>query len=92
MIGETIMNTTNLHMTADVWNALVNMMNVNQLDNFIENLEYIQDKLVSDPVITNCIEDFGGANKVLLMLNAFKRMSELFSTITVALQEKGGEI
>lgn len=86
------MNTTNLHMTADVWNALVNMMNVNQLDNFIENLEYIQDKLVSDPVITNCIEDFGGANKVLLMLNAFKRMSELFSTITVALQEKGGEI
>lgn len=86
------MNTTNLHMTADVWNALVNMMNVNQLDNFIENLEYIQDKLVSDPVITNCIEDFGGANKVLLMLNAFKRMSELFSTITVALQEKGGEL
>lgn len=79
-------------MTADVWNALVNMMNVNQLDNFIENLEYIQDKLVSDPVITNCIEDFGGANKVLLMLNAFKRMSELFSTITVALQEKGGEL
>ena len=92
MIEETIMNTTNLHMTADVWNALVNMMNVNQLDNFIENLEYIQDKLVSDPVITNCIEDFGGANKVLLMLNAFKRMSELFSTITVALQEKGGEL
>ena len=86
------MNTTNLHMTADVWNALVNMMNVNQLDNFIENLEYIQDKLVSDPVITNCIEDFGGANKVLLMLNAFKRMSELFSTITIALQEKGGEV
>lgn len=86
------MNTTNLHMTADVWNALVNMMNVNQLDNFIENLEYIQDKLVSDPVITNCIEDFGGANKVLLMLNAFKRMSELFSTITVALQEKGGKV
>ena len=79
-------------MTADVWNALVNMMNVNQLDNFIENLEYIQDKLVSDQVITNCIEDFGGANKVLLMLNAFKRMSELFSTITVALQEKGGEL
>lgn len=79
-------------MTADVWNALVNMMNVNQLDNFIENLEYIQDKLVSDPVITNCIEDFGGANKVLLMLNAFKRMSELFSTITVALQEKGGKV
>lgn len=86
------MNTTNLHMTADVWNALVNMMNVNQLDNFIENLEYIQDKLVSDQVITNCIEDFGGANKVLLMLNAFKRMSELFSTITIALQEKGGEV
>lgn len=86
------MDTTNLHMTADVWNALVNMMNVNQLDNFIENLEYIQDKLVSDPVITNCIEDFGGANKVLLMLNAFKRMSELFSTITVALQEKGGKV
>lgn len=79
-------------MTADVWNALVNMMNVNQLDNFIENLEYIQDKLVSDQVITNCIEDFGGANKVLLMLNAFKRMSELFSTITIALQEKGGEV
>lgn len=79
-------------MTADVWNALVNMMNVNQLDNFIENLEYIQDKLVSDPVITNCIEDFGGANKVLLMLNAFKRMSELFSTITIALQEKGGKV
>ena len=92
MIEETTMNTTNLHMTADVWNALVNMMNVNQLDNFIENLEYIQDKLVSDPVITNCIEDFGGANKVLLMLNAFKRMSKLFSTITVALQEKGGEL
>lgn len=79
-------------MTADVWNALVNMMNVNQLDNFIENLEYIQNKLVSDPVITNCIEDFGGANKVLLMLNAFKRMSELFSTITVALQEKEGKV
>lgn len=79
-------------MTADVWNALVNMMNVNQLDNFIENLEYIQDKLVSDPVITNCIEDFGGANKVLLMLNAFKRMSELFSTITVALKENGGKV
>ena len=38
--------TTNLHMTADVWNALVDMMNVGQLDNFIETLEFAQDKFI----------------------------------------------
>lgn len=79
-------------MSADVWNALVDMLNVSQLENFIENLDYIQDKLVSDQVITNCIDDFGGPNKVLLLLNAFKRMSSLFSTISIALKEKGGVI
>lgn len=88
---EMAMETTNLHMTAEVWNAIIDMMNVNQLDNFIENLEYIQDKLVSDPVVTNCIEDFGGADRVLLLLNAFKRMSQLFTTINMALEEKGGK-
>ena len=44
---------TNLHMTADVWNALVDMMNVDQLDNFIETLEFAQDKFISNEVITN---------------------------------------
>lgn len=85
-------NSTNLHMTADVWNALVDMMNVGQLDNFIENLDYIQDKLVSDEVVTNSVDDFGGPGKVLLMLNAFKRMSDLFQTINVALEAKGGKV
>ena len=77
-------------MTAEVWNALVDMMNVEQLNNFIENLDYIQEKLVSDEMITCCLEDFGGAGKVLLMLNAFKRMSNLFETMKIALKAKGG--
>jgi hypothetical protein len=79
-----------MHMTAEVWNALVDMMNVDQLNNFIENLDYIQDKLVSDEMVTNCLDDFGGADKVLLMLNAFKRMSNFFQTINIALEAKGG--
>lgn len=85
-------NATDLRMTAEVWNALVDMMNVDQLDNFIENLNYIQDKLVSDEVVTNSVDDFGGPGKVLLMLNAFKRMSDLFQTINVALEAKGGKV
>ena len=83
-------NATNMHMTAEVWNALVDMMNVDQLNNFIENLDYIQDKLVSDEMVTNCLDDFGGADKVLLMLNAFKRMSNFFQTINIAPEAKGG--
>lgn len=83
-------NATNMHMTAEVWNALVDMMNVEQLNNFIENLDYIQEKLVSDEMVTCCLEDFGGAGKVLLMLNAFKRMSNFFQTINIALEAKGG--
>ena len=83
-------NATDLRMTAEVWNALVDMMNVEQLNNFIENLDYIQEKLVSDEMITCCLEDFGGAGKVLLMLNAFKRMSNLFETMGIALKAKGG--
>lgn len=79
-------------MTTEVWNALVDMMNVDQLNNFIENLNYIQDKLVSDEVVTNSVDDFGGPGKVLLMLNAFKRMSDLFQTINVALETKGGKV
>lgn len=79
-------------MTAEVWNALVDMMNVDQLNNFIENLDYIQDKLVSDEVVTNSVDDFGGPGKVLLMLNAFKRMSDLFQTINVVLEAKGGKV
>ena len=85
-------NATNMHMTAEVWNALVDMMNVDQLNNFIENLDYIQDKLVSDEVVTCGLDDFGGAGKVLLMLNAFKRMSKFFQTINIALEAKGGEV
>ena len=85
-------NATDLRMTAEVWNALVDMMNVDQLNNFIENLNYIQDKLVSDEVVTNSVDDFGGPGKVLLMLNAFKRMSDLFQTINVALAAKGGKV
>nr|WP_287897691.1 hypothetical protein [Prevotella sp.] len=85
-------NATDLRMTAEVWNALVDMMNVDQLNNFIENLNYIQDKLVSDEVVTNSVDDFGGPGKVLLMLNAFKRMSDLFQTINVALEAKGGKV
>lgn len=81
---------TNLHMTADVWNALVDMMNVDQLDNFIETLEFAQDKFISNEVITNAVDDFGGAGQVLLMLNAFKRMENLFKTINQALKAKGG--
>lgn len=84
-------NATDLRMTTEVWNALVDMMNVDQLNNFIENLNYIQDKLVSDEVVTNSVDDFGGPGKVLLMLNAFKRMSDLFQTINVALEAKGGK-
>ena len=79
-------------MTTEVWNALVDMMNVDQLNNFIENLNYIQDKLVSDEVVSNSVDDFGGHGKVLLMLNAFKRMSDLFQTINVALEAKGGKV
>lgn len=85
-------NATDLRMTAEVWNALVDMMNVDQLNNFIENLDYIQDKLVSDEVVTNSVDDFGGPGKVLLMLNAFKRMSDLFQTINVVLEAKGGKV
>lgn len=85
-------NATDLRMTTEVWNALVDMMNVDQLNNFIENLNYIQDKLVSDEVVTNSVDDFGGPGKVLLMLNAFKRMSDLFQTINVALETKGGKV
>lgn len=81
---------TNLHMTADVWNALVDMMNVDQLDNFIETLEFAQDKFISNEVITNAVDDFGGAGQVLLMLNAFKRMENLFKTINIALKQRGG--
>lgn len=81
---------TNLHMTADVWNALVDMMNVDQLDNFIETLEFAQDKFISNEVITNAVDDFGGAGQVLLMLNAFRRMENLFKTINQALKAKGG--
>lgn len=83
-------NPTNMRMTAEVWNALADMMNVAQLDNFIENLNFIQDKLVSDEVVTNSVDDFGGPGKVLLMLNAFKRMSNLFETMEIALEAKGG--
>ena len=83
-------NATDLRMTTEVWNALVDMMNVDQLNNFIENLNYIQDKLVSDEVVTNSVDDFGGPGKVLLMLNAFKRMSNLFETMKIALKAKGG--
>lgn len=83
-------NSTNMRMTADVWNALSDMMNVAQLDNFIEKLNEIQDKLVSDEVVTNSVDDFGGPGKVLLMLNAFKRMSNLFETMKIALKAKGG--
>ena len=85
-------NATDLRMTTEVWNALVDMMNVDQLNNFIENLNYIQDKLVSNEVVTNSVDDFGGPGKVLLMLNAFKRMSDLFQTINVALEAKGGKV
>lgn len=85
-------NATDLRMTAEVWNALVDMMNVDQLNNFIENLDYILEKLVSDEMVTCCLEDFGGAGKVLLMLNAFKRMSKFFQTINVALEAKGGKV
>lgn len=85
-------NATDLRMTTEVWNALVDMMNVDQLNNFIENLNYIQDKLVSDEVVTNSVDDFGGPGKVLLMLNAFKRMGDLFQTINVALEAKGGKV
>ena len=85
-------NATDLRMTTEVWNALVDMMNVDQLNNFIENLNYIQDKLVSDEEVTNSVDDFGGPGKVLLMLNAFKRMSDLFQTINVALEAKGGKV
>ena len=85
-------NATDLRMTTEVWNALVDMMNVDKLNNFIENLNYIQDKLVSDEVVTNSVDDFGGPGKVLLMLNAFKRMSDLFQTINVALEAKGGKV
>lgn len=81
---------TNLRMTAEVWNALQDMMNVSQLNDFIENIDYIQEKLISDPVVTNCIEDLGGSDKVLLMLNAFNRMRRLFKTINIALEAKRG--
>lgn len=85
----TMQDTTQLHMTADVWNAIVEMMNVGQLTNFIENLDFIQDRLVSDEVITNCVDDFGGADRVLLLLNTFKRMSNLFETINLAMESRG---
>lgn len=84
-------NATNMHMTAEVWNALVDMMDVNQLNYFIEYLEQVKKVLISDEVVTNCVEDLGGAGRVLLMLNNFDHMSKLFKTINVALEAKGGE-
>lgn len=89
-LGMNENNSTNLHMTADVWNALTDMMNVDQLDNFIETLEFAQDKFISNEVITNAVDDFGGAEQVLLILNAFKRMENLFKTINQAIKAKGG--
>lgn len=97
--NATDMNTTettgvsaNLHMTAEVWNAIVDMMNTSQMENFIEYLEFIQERLISDEVVTNDVEDFGGANYVLHMLNAFKRMENLFRTINQAMEKKGAAV
>ena len=78
-------NATNIHMTAEVWNALVDMMDVNQLNYFIEYLEQVKKVLISDEVVTNCVEDLGGAD------NNFDHMSKLFKTINIALEAKGGE-
>ena len=83
-------NTTNMHMTAEVWNALVDMMDSNQLNYFIEYLEQVKKILISDEVVLNCVEDLGGADRVLLMLNNFDHMSKLFKTINIALEAKGG--
>ena len=85
-------NEVNLHMTAEVWNAIEEMMNVGQLENFMETLDFMQDKLTSDEVITNCVDSFGGPGQVLLMINALKRMRKLFETINVAIAEKGGRL
>ena len=82
-------NSTNLHMTADVWNALQYMMNVSQLEYFIENLDYLQRCFLSDEFVNNSIDNFGGSDKVLL-LNTFSRMRDLFVTINDALAAKGG--
>lgn len=84
-------NSTNLHMTAEVWNAIVDMMDVNQLNYFIEYLEQVKKMLISDEVINNCVDDLGGPGNVLLMLNNFDHMSKLFKTINLALEAKGGE-
>ena len=83
-------NSTNLHMTADVWNALQDMMNVGQLEYFIENLDYLQRCFLSDEFVNNSIDNFGGSDKVLLLLNTFSRMRDLFVTINDALESKGG--
>jgi len=84
-------NAKNMHMTAEVWNALTEMMDTNQLNYFIEYLEQVKKVLISDEVVTNCVEDLGGADRVLLMLNNFDHMSKLFKTINIALEAKGGE-
>ena len=39
-------NATNMHMTAEVWNALVEMMDVNQLSYFIEYLDQVKKVLI----------------------------------------------
>lgn len=83
-------NSTNLHMTADVWNALLDMMDTNQLEYFIEYLEQVKKVLISDEVINNCVDDLGGSDQVLLMLNNFDHMGKLFKTINDALETKGG--
>ncbi len=80
-----------LHMTPELWETLQGMMSTGQMESFLEVIEAIKELLVSDDVLTNCVDSLGGADQVLYMLNGFNNMGKLFEKIHLILEARGVE-
>lgn len=81
-------NKVGMNMTSEIWNTLAGLMDVLQLENFIENLDYMDKILVSDAMISNFMEDFGGGDQIVLTLNSIRRMNKIFKGLHASLEGK----
>ena len=78
----------NIMRNEDVWAALSKLLEADELKYYIENIEDMEGILVSDTVVQEESELFGGEKNILILLNALRRMRKSFETLEAALRRK----
>lgn len=75
-----------MNMNEEVCETLTGLLNTDTLEYYTESIEDLEDIMVSDTVVREEADLFGGEGNILMLLNALHRIRKTFGALQNALE------